>query len=178
MMPRRFLLLLLCLTLLTAVIVACGGPALDSRIGILAPPRDQFPPVAAMMDHRCGSLDCHGQSTRNLVIWGCEGLRLDPNDSGLHPNCRKTGGTDTTSAELDATYQSLVGLEPAVMSAVVAGKGVHPELLTFVRKARGDEAHKGGKLWSPGDQADQCVVTWLAGATDNTACANALNDAP
>ena len=28
--------------------------------------------------HRCGSLDCHGQTGRNLRIWGCEGMRLDP----------------------------------------------------------------------------------------------------
>lgn len=170
--------LVLGLSSITAVIVACSGPSLDSRIGIYAPPRDQFAPVAAMMDHRCGSLDCHGQSTRNLVIWGCEGLRLDPNDSGLVPKCRRAGGTDTTPAELDATYESLVGLEPALMSTIVAGRGAHPELLTFVRKARGDEAHKGGQLWLPGDSADNCVVTWLAGATDNQSCADALKDAP
>jgi len=166
------------LSLITAVIVACGGPSLDSRIGIRAPPRDEFAPLAQVMVHRCGSLDCHGQSTRNLVIWGCEGLRLDPKDAGLAPVCRKNGGVDTTATELDATYESLVGLEPAVMSAVVGGRGTHPEHLTFMRKARGDEAHKGGKLWSPGDRADQCAVSWLASATDTQACADALVDAP
>ncbi len=169
---------LLGLASISAVVVACSGPALNSRIGIHAPPRDEFPPVAAMLDRRCGSLDCHGQSTRNLVMWGCEGLRLDPADTGLVPKCRRSGGVDTTPTELDATYQSLVGLEPALMSTIVAARGTHPELLTFVRKARGDEAHKGGKLWSPGDSADNCVVSWLASSTDTQACTDALKDAP
>jgi hypothetical protein len=81
-------------------------------------------------------------------------------------------------AEYDESYRSLVGLEPAVMSAVVSGKGAHPEFLTFVRKARGDESHKGGKLWSAGDDQDRCVATWLAGAVDMNACTNGLADSP
>ncbi len=147
----------------------------DARIGINGPDRTQFEPVQRLLDHRCGSLDCHGQIGRNLRIWGCEGMRLDPNDT---PYCRRTGGTDTTAAEYDATYRSLVALEPQVMSVVVNGKGVHPEYLTFVRKARGDESHKGGKLWSAGDDQDRCVASWLAGAVDMTACTNGLSDTP
>ena len=41
--------------------------------------------------------------------------------------------------------------------------GEHPELLTFVRKARGTEAHKGGTLITPGDDQDVCITSWLAG---------------
>jgi hypothetical protein len=158
--------------------IACGVAPADSRIGVNAPDRSQFEPVANLLDHRCGSLDCHGNRQRNLQMYGCEGLRLDPDDAGIFPGCRRHGGTDTTQNEYDATYRSLVGLEPAVMSAVVAGKGQHPELLTFVRKARGEEAHKGGALFAPGDVQDNCVASWLAGATDKDACTTALAASP
>ncbi len=158
-------------TLGLVLVAACGAPPPDARIGVVAPDRSQFDAVGLLLDHRCGSLDCHGLPARNLQIWGCEGMRLDPNDV---PGCRNAGGKDTTKEELDATYRSLVGLEPAVMTQVVNGKGAHPELLTFVRKARNEEAHKGGQIIVPGDAQDTCVTSWLAGSTDAKACAEAL----
>ncbi|MGH7281403.1 MAG: hypothetical protein ACRELY_07775 [Polyangiaceae bacterium] len=158
-----------------AAIVACGSPNSDARIGVLAPDRTQFDPVGALVDHRCGSLDCHGQTSRNLQVFGCEGMRLDPS---AVPGCRNAGGTDTTEAEYDATYRSIVGLEPAVMSDVVANKGAHPEELTFVRKARAEESHKGGPIIVPGDEQDVCITSWLAGTTDTATCAKALTDFP
>ncbi|MEO8874314.1 MAG: hypothetical protein ABI461_01905 [Polyangiaceae bacterium] len=154
---------------------ACSSVDDSARIGINAPDETQFPPVADLLGHRCGSLDCHGQSSRNLQIFGCEGMRLDPNDV---PGCRSSGGKDTTPAEYDATYRSLVALEPAVMSVVVAGKGANPELLTFVRKARGSESHKGGTIFLLGDDQDDCVTSWLAGKTDTDMCTKALATSP
>ena len=154
-------------------IASCATPA-DSRITIDAPFSSEaaFGPVANFLDHRCGSLDCHGNLARNLVIWGCEGLRWDEVDS---PICsRAQGGRTTTPQEHQATYRSLVGLEPTVMSDVVATHGRDADLLTFVRKARGEEAHKGGALIMPGDDQDHCITSWLAGATDTIACANAI----
>ena len=153
-----------------AVVTACGAPPEDARISVTAPDRTQFPPVSALLDHRCGSLDCHGSRTRNLQIYGCEGLRL----GDASPGCRASSGTDTSVDEHEATFRSLVALEPAVMSAVVQGGGAHPELLTFVRKARGTEAHKGGVLITPGDDQDVCISSWLAGTTNLDACAAAL----
>jgi hypothetical protein len=153
-----------------AAAVSCSAVPSDARIGIDAPPDSpaEFGPVGDYLDHRCGTLDCHGMSTRNLRIWGCEGMRLDPMDI---PYCsRALGGKATTPAEYEATFRSLVGLEPVVMSTVVSGGGEHPELLTFVRKARGVEAHKGGVLISLGDPQDVCITSWLAGKTDVTAC--------
>ena len=158
--------------------LACSGPPTDTRIGIVEPDRAQYDPVAKLLEHRCGSLDCHGSPYRNLQMWGCEGMRLDPDGAGLIPRCRAAGGRDTTTVENDASFRSLVGLEPQVMSTVVTGKGVHPELLTFVRKARGDEAHKGGALWKPGDAQDTCVTSWLAGTTNTQACADGAADPP
>jgi hypothetical protein len=162
----------------------CSTAPADARIGIDAPSRTQFDPVGSLLDHRCGSLDCHGNAQRNLVIWGCEGLRLEPADASvdagtfLFPGCRSSGGTNTTEPEFDATYRSLVALEPTVMSEVVAGGGAHPELLTFIRKARGWDAHKGGQIWTAGDPSDTCATSWLAGMTNTADCTMAVADTP
>jgi hypothetical protein len=155
---------------------ACTVAPSDARITLAVPNASEaaFGPVADYLDHRCGSLDCHGNSARNLVIWGCEGLRLLPTDA---PVCSRVGGGRKTSAdEHQATFRSLIGLEPTVMSAVVLDRGMDPELLTLVRKARGLEAHKGGSLVRPGDDQDRCITSWLAGATDTTACGNAISE--
>jgi hypothetical protein len=152
---------------------ACSGVQ-EQSIGVDAPSgsEEQFGPVADYLEHRCGSLDCHGQVGRNLRVWGCQGMRLDPNDI---PSCnRLIGGNLTTPAEHQATYRSLVGLEPAVMSAVVQGQGQDPELLTFVRKACGIEPHAGGQLITLGDDQYGCITSWLAGNTDATLCVDAL----
>jgi hypothetical protein len=165
---------------------ACSTPPSDARIGVDAPDRATFDPVGSLLDHRCGSLDCHGTTQRNLVIWGCEGLRLEPADASveagtyLFPGCRTSGQKNTTELEFESTYRSLVGLEPTVMSTVVGGHGAHPELLTFIRKARGWDAHKGGVIWMAGDPSDDCVTSWLAADPDASAssCATALMSTP
>jgi hypothetical protein len=149
--------------------VSCSPPS-DGRISIVAPSEALFPPVADLMAYRCGSLDCHGSIARNFIIWSCDGLRLDQDAA---PGCRNQGGTNTSNDEYDATYRSLVGLEPLVMSQVVASGGADPELLTFIRKARGEEDHKGGTLWKPGSLDDQCATQWLAGASATTATCKA-----
>jgi hypothetical protein len=155
-----------------ALVAACSG-APQARVGVIAPREDTFPLVADYLDHRCGTLDCHGQPGRNLRIWGCWGMRLDPKDVS---SC--SSGAATTPDEWEATYRSLVGLEPAVMSTVVQGGGAHPELLTFVRKARGTETHKGGQLIQEGDDQDTCIVSWLRGNTDMRACSCAALSYP
>jgi len=156
-----------------AWLAACASVPSDARIGIAAPSAadDQFGPVSDFLVHRCGSLDCHGQLGRNFRVWGCEGMRLQPNDI---PQCSKAlGGFRTTPEEHLETYRSLVGLEPAVMSYVVNNHSLHPELLTFIRKARGAESHKGGTLSVPGDFQDVCITSWLQGNTDLNACQDA-----
>jgi hypothetical protein len=158
-----------------ACFFACSTPPSDARIGVEAPSRANYPPVADLLDHSCGTLDCHGTVQRNLVMWGCYGMRLDPTAT---PGCRSMGGTNSTPAEYDDSYRSLVGLEPAVMSDVVANHGANPNELTFVRKAFGEEAHKGGLVFQLGSDADTCIASWLAGTTNTTACANALASAP
>jgi hypothetical protein len=40
----------------------------------------------------------------------------------------------------------------------------------MVRKARGLERHKGGKLFDPQDAGDTCLISWLAGNVDVGKC--------
>jgi hypothetical protein len=170
---RTYLFVIVIAAAVASAAGACSSAPADARIGVTTPDRAQFDPVGKFLVRRCGTLDCHGATTRNLQIFGCEGLRLSDADT---PRCRNTGGKDTTPAELDATYRSVVGLEPAVMTAVVEGHGENPEQLTFVRKPRGTEAHKGGQLITPGDSQDVCITSWLAGTTDVAACDSSFPD--
>ncbi len=167
--------------------VGCSFAPRDARIGVDAPSFQQFTAddgmmpltsVADFFDHRCGTLDCHGNPQRNFQIWGCNGQRL-PASPPNYPGCRSSAGTDTTVPEYESSFRSLVGLEPAVMSAVVgAGTGGDPDLLTFVRKARGEESHKGGALVAPGDDQDLCMTAWLTGPSNTAACASAIATTP
>jgi hypothetical protein len=147
-------------------IVACSKVDDSKQEAVVGPDRTQFIPVSTWIEHRCGSLDCHGSRYRNFRIWGTDGMRLAIGDV--------PGGAPTTSDERESTYQSLVVLEPALMRDVLSDKGVRPERLTLVRKARGLEKHEGGTIMNEGDPRDRCVTTWLAGATDSVACSTAL----
>jgi hypothetical protein len=185
-----------------AAACSCSGIP-NSRIGVVGPPysHESFQPIGDYLGTRCGTLDCHGQTGRNLRIYGCTGMRASADATPL--SCASA----TTDEEYQDTYRSLVGLEPQVMTTVYAGcsgslasdgtagyppsVSCHPELLTFIRKARGLEAHKGGQLicvqspCPPGlpdpiplddaggplvDPQDVCLVSWLEGATDVTMC--------
>ncbi len=138
----------------------------------------EWQPVENYLEHRCGGLDCHGDTQRNFIVYGLGGLRIAAYDGGLYDLMPPP----TQPAEYAATYRSLVGLEPVVMSEVVEGHGGDPELLTFVRKAEGLEAHKGGTLIVLGTDAgaaqDTCITSWLQGNTNATACTQAENDTP
>jgi hypothetical protein len=146
--------------------LACSSPPDDARTVVTAPDRASFDPVHTYLGRRCGSLDCHGVRYRNLRVWGRDGMRLAPGDV--------PGGSVTTTAEIDASYQSVVLLEPELMSEVVIDHGAHPERLTLIRKARGTERHAGGAVVVPGDDQDRCITSWIEGATDTAACARAL----
>jgi hypothetical protein len=154
---------------LALILSACALPAADARFQERVPERSGFPAVAAVLEHSCGTLDCHGSSARNLRLYGGLGLRWSASDRPQTPAC-------ATPEEIDQDFASVVGLEPEVLSAVVADGGADPERLTLVRKARGLEHHKGGSPWKSGDDADTCLTAWLASAPDDSACARALPD--
>jgi hypothetical protein len=146
----------------------CSTPPSDGRyLQQALPDRVSFPPVAQLLVVRCGSLDCHGTPARNLRLYGSAGLRWSPGDSPLLPPC-------DTETEVDEDYESVVGLEPETLSAVVAAGGTNPERLTMVRMARGTESHKGGQIWTQGDDSDTCLTSWLARNADSDACGRAM----
>jgi hypothetical protein len=124
--------------------------------------------VGDALQLRCATLDCHGQVGRNLRIYGYGGLRLSATDSPI--------GNPTTALEYDASYDSLVGLEPEILSAVVSGQD-DPNQLSLMRKTRGIERHKGGQQAREGDALDRCLVLWLTAKYDATPC-TAVVDAP
>jgi hypothetical protein len=150
-------------------LTACTWPAADARFVEQLPERDTFPEVAAVLVRDCGALDCHGSVGRNLRLYGSQGLRLSSHDRPQSPACN-------TADEVAEDYTSLVGLEPERLGAVLADGGAHPERLTLLRKGLGLEHHKGGSPWRQGDDADQCLRSWLAGVRDRDACLRALPD--
>jgi hypothetical protein len=154
-----------------ASLASCNVPESDARFDPTLPDRAAFRDVAPVLAHTCGTLDCHGSRARNLRLYGSEGLRFSINDRPLSPVC-------TTGNEIDQDYESVVDLEPEVLSAVVVDRGAHPERLTLVRKARGLESHKGGTIFREGDDPDTCLTSWLAGQIDSDACARVMLDAP
>lgn len=148
-------------------LAACAAPDDSARVDANVGDRATFVPVASALAHRCGTLDCHGTRYRNFRIYGYGSLRLQPGDRPDTPAA-------TTQAESDATYDALVSLEPELTRQVIVARGAGAEDLTVVRKGRGEEEHKGGRLMIRGDDADSCLVGWLSGAPNPDACSRAV----
>jgi hypothetical protein len=117
------------------------------------------------MQPSCGTLDCHGRIERNLRLYGGRGLRLGPLDNAADGA--------TTQLEYQANHRATVGLEPEVIDAVV--RGGDPESLSLIRKARGNERHKGGTQMLRNDPLDLCLVGWVTGKSDLEACKRVSN---
>jgi hypothetical protein len=131
--------------------------------------------VSPYLERRCGMLDCHGQPTRPMRIYGQLGLRLqDP----LNPMVKNvSGGAATTPEELEANYAAVCNLDPEAMQDVVEKLGAPADKLLLVQKARGLERHKGGKVVNPQDEGDRCILDWLKFRDDATvgpSCAAAV----
>jgi hypothetical protein len=156
-----------CAGIAIAIAAACSSPSPTATVQETTPSEASFPPVALVLVQTCGTLDCHGQVGRNLRIYGNTGLRLRASDV-------PTSLLPTSADEISQDFASLVGLEPEIMSEVVADKGADPERLTFIRKMRGLESHKGNAVVVAGDARDVCITSWLAGATNDAQCTVAL----
>jgi hypothetical protein len=145
----------------------CGSaePEAGQLSATQLPARDQFPVVGEAMQHRCATLDCHGQVGRNLRLYGFGGLRLSSPESPIADPV----ADPTTAKELDASYQSVVELDPEGLWRVLT-QGADPNQLSIVRKTRGIEKHKGGQLAHTGDALDRCLVLWLTGKADPVPC--------
>lgn len=164
----------------TATLVACSGaPDTSATTEVAAPDYNQFigkgidPTKQAspsfLLEQRCGTLDCHGQVGRALRIYGQDGLRF-VTDAGTAPGM---GGT--TDIEHTANYQSVIGLQPELMTEVVQGNAP-PTVLLLLRKPLQLERHKGGQVFQgAGDAAYDCIVSWLSGqGTQYSECARAI----
>jgi hypothetical protein len=116
--------------------------------------------VSQLLQKRCGTLDCHGQPGRPLRIYGANDLRLD--DGGDPEGGNVPGGAPTTPAEYLADYESVIGLQPELMTEVVHGTQP-PESLLLLRKPLQLERHKGGAVIVEDDSAYNCIVSWLQG---------------
>lgn len=127
--------------------------------------------VQPVVERRCGSLDCHGKLPRGLRVYGENSLRL-PNDAGL-----AVGNGKTTPAEAQATYASIVGLEPEKTSAFTAKSPRTSDeayALVILSKPLERERHRGGISLRKGEPAEQCIRSWLLGVVDAAACSGAL----
>ena len=153
---------LLCVA--AAALVGCSLPDPEARVDPIGPSRVDFRFVAPVLSRRCGSLDCHGSPYRNFRVYGYGGQRLGPGQ--LTPD----SPAFLTPEEIDATYDSLIALEPEIMRQVVESGGASPDRLTLLRKGRGTEDHKGNQRIVPGDPSDVCITSWLAGSVNTAAC--------
>lgn len=127
-----------------------------------APSREGFARVSGVLESRCGSLDCHGAPARNLRIYGVYGLRVD--------GSFVTGNPDTTEEEVNATYDSVIGVDPEAVSRVHAG-AEDPAVWIVLSKGRGRESHTGGARLPSGSAGDRCIVSWVTGEDDLSSCA-------
>lgn len=163
---------LACAALLVVAFVtsiqACKTPNPNDITEVDAPPFDQFAGtnltgsqagVSLVLENRCGTLDCHGQVSRPLRIYGHNGLRLVEPDSSDQP-----GTAATTPEEQLANYQSVIGLQPEIMTEVYEDE-LPPTALMLLRKPLQLERHKGGAVFTAGDAAYDCITSWLAAGT-------------
>lgn len=142
---------------------ACSSYDPEERIDpAVGPQGADFYPVALVLVDKCGSIDCHGSKYRNFRLFGFGSERLNP--------YHKPGSPETTQEEANEDYNSLVALEPQILQQVIREGGAQPDRLTFMRKAREHETHKGGKPINDGDQADICLQSWLQSKVSTDAC--------
>lgn len=153
-----------------AVVVATGAalagaaqgclPDLTAAPTVTCPPFEDFKQVSPLLEQRCGTLDCHGNTARPMRLYGQYGLRYNPDDD----ESLYTGnlGSPTTAAEVERNYFAVCGLEPEKMQFVTSGEET-ADTLTLIRKPRLTERHKGGRIWNEGKAEDRCLVNWIEG---------------
>lgn len=164
-----------------AVLGACSSVDEAAVTVAKCPPSEvgDFRPVSAVIEQRCATIDCHGSIARPLRIYSRFGLRRqvlpEEHDASFAFEEYFPGGdVPTTDDELQDNLRSICGLEPELMTKVI-DKTLAPDELTFVRKPRLLEKHKGGLIWNKGDTGDQCITNWLLGGKNSSKCQEELN---
>ena len=168
MSSKRFLLLI---SFIVAVTACVSNEPSDIRF---FPDKEEFinGGVSAMMESRCGGLDCHGQVGRPLRLYSARGLRLAVPDQDLRDT------RQTTPEERNENYQSVIGLEPEGLSDSVMTQGEYVDHQLLL-KPLDDEGglgvrHKGGPVLqpTPNDPGWQCLFGWVKGEPNRQACAD------
>jgi hypothetical protein len=152
------------LGVVTFALVACAESPEDGTVAIAqgldgGAYRTQ---VHAVVERACGKSDCHGNLPRGLRIYGASALRL-PGATG-----------PTTQEEIEASFQSIEGLEPEKLNDFLAEKPrtqAAAYKLLLLGKPLQLERHRGGISLRKGEPAERCITSWLLGATDAVACA-------
>lgn len=150
--------------------------------------------VDVYMQKRCGTLDCHGQKGRGMVLYGRGGLRLCqefdenlfclveaepiPGETFVGRDAGPDSGlVDVPTAERRANYNSIAALEPEQMSRVMAKNGEGAEdLLLLLRKPLLKERHKGGTVMNENESGFKCVRAWLGTPPGGTLSPAAVAD--
>jgi hypothetical protein len=143
---------------LAACVAGCAGPSSHEEVLVL-PSEEAFAAVGHVFGAHCGTLDCHGDPARNLRVYGINGQRLDATDV--------PGFRGSSPAELLATYDSIVAIQPELLSAIVKAGGGSAGDWLVLGKARGELHHAGGQQFVPGQPADTGVLWWLASRVDD-----------
>jgi hypothetical protein len=148
---------------------ACSGPK-DGQVFTGTFPSDAtFTPVSTPLEWRCGTLDCHGSSYRNLRIYGKDGLRAArENVSGIQ---------ETTEQEIKLNYDAVVSIEPEKFSDIVKKAGQGFDKWIMITKGTNAEHHKGGGRFVKGDATYVCLFSWVTGSVNMDACTESTNAA-
>lgn len=160
---RRVFGLAACAGVAAIAFSACSGPKDGELFPGTFPSEATFKPVSAPLEARCGTLDCHGSFARNMRIFSKNGIRADESTV--------SGVQDTTDTEVQLNYESVVSIEPEKLSGIVSHMGQNFEKWIVYTKGSGAEHHKGGSRFAKGDDTYKCLLSWVTGAVDMTACA-------
>lgn len=136
---------------------------LNATVDNQCPSRDVFEgaDVSAYMEKRCGTMDCHGGMARPMRLYGRLGLRYATEEDKQKKEDNTAGGKATTDEERHFNHQAVCSVEPEKMSDQAKDSGNSADQLLMIKKMRGLEKHKGGKITVEGDPADNCILGWL-----------------
>jgi hypothetical protein len=147
---------------IAALAAGCGAGPEETRVGIAQPDEAAYDKlVHPVLEQACGSTDCHGKAPRGLRVYGAKALRL-PNETG-----------PTSAAEIRSTFESIIGLEPEKLNTFLASSPRSKDdayHLLLLAKPLQLERHRGGISLRKGEPAEQCILSWLLGPTDEAAC--------
>lgn len=145
---------------LLLALASCASSPEDSRVAITPLDETSYATlVHPVVERSCGSTQCHGMLPRGLRVYGSTALRL-PNTTG-----------PTSPAEIRATYESILGLEPEKLTEFTQARSPDAAYtLLVLAKPLTLERHRGGIALRKGEAAEQCLFSWLMGQTDATAC--------